>query len=112
MEDSSLPPAFLRKLPWVAIALVILSLLFRSLIWRSWRPYPGDPYGFADILEFVMGVALLFVCATSVAAGLAFLVVPRWGFRATGVRLLAVGIVVPVVYYFVYPRLPLFQLWS
>lgn len=111
MESSSHAPAFLRRLPWAALSLAIFSLLFRSFIWASWRPYPGEPYGVADILEFLMGTALLGVCALNAVAGLALLVIRRWRVVPTGVRLLTVGVFLPVVYYVVYPRLPIFRLW-
>jgi hypothetical protein len=93
------------------LALAAFGLLFRSLIWASWRPYPGEPLSFADVIEFFVGVALLGVCAVTALAGLAVLTVGRWRSPRTGVRLLAVGLLAPVVYYLAYQQVPILRLW-
>ena len=111
MESRSDAPTILRRLPWVVLALAMFGLLFRSLIWASWKPYPGEPLSFADVIEFVVGVAILGACALSALAGLAVLIVDRWRSPRTGVRLLAVGLLVPFVYYVAYQQAPIFRLW-
>ena len=111
MESNPHAATFLERLPWVVLALAVFGLLFRSLFWASWRPYPGEPLSFADVIEFFVGVALLGACALSALAGLAALIVARWRSPRTGVRLLAVGLLAPVVYYLAYRQVPIFQLW-
>jgi hypothetical protein len=104
-------PAFLKRLPWVVLALAVFGLVFRSFIWASWTPYPGEPLSFADVIEFVVGLAFLGACALCALAGLAVLIVARWRSPRTGAGLLAVGLLAPVVYYLAYRQVPIFQLW-
>ena len=111
VESNSHAPKLFERLPWVVLVLAVFGLLFRSLIWASWRPYPGEPLSFADVIEFFLGVALLGVCVLSALAGLAVLIVDRWRSPRTGVRLLAVGLLAPVVYYLAYQQLPVLRLW-
>lgn len=91
---------------WGSLSLAIAGLAFRSLVWASWVPYPNEPYRTSDILELLVLGVLLVLCGTCVLVG-GLLVVTRRG----GVRLLATGILVPVVYGILHPLLPTLRLW-
>ena len=112
MVTSTHAPTFVRGLPWVALGLALIGLLFRSLIWASWRPYPGDPYGVADILEGLILLTIVGLCALSILAGLVVALLPRWRSPQLAARLFLAGFIVPVAYYFVHPHVPTFRLWG
>lgn len=48
-----------RKLIGTCLALFAFGLLFRAVFYSRMYIAPGDPYGLADIIEFVLGWALL-----------------------------------------------------
>lgn len=95
----------------LALGLAVLGLAFRSLIWGSWLPEPGDPYGLADVLELLIFYALVALCAVCVVLGMIVALRTKARPASLGGRLLAIGLLTPVVYYFLHPLMPIFRLW-
>jgi len=112
LELPSIPSRLLRLLLWSAGALAILGILFRSLIWASWTPYPGDPYGIADILELLIFAALFGLCALAILAAVLILLVPNWRDLRVAFQLLAIGTLLPLCYYFAHANIPTFRFWG
>ncbi|MBB2495181.1 hypothetical protein [Aquipseudomonas ullengensis] len=91
---------------WLAAVLAVLGLAFRSLVWASWEPYPGDPYGPSDLIDLLLVVLVFLLAALSVLAGLGLLVGRP---RRPGV--LIAGLVIPLVYCLLRDVLPTHRLW-
>jgi hypothetical protein len=108
---SAATPMFVRTLPWLAVGFAAFGLLFRSLIWASWTPNPGEPASVADVIEFFVGIALLGLCALSIAAGVIAALLPRLRSARAALLPIVVGLLLPIAYYFAYQWVPIFRLW-
>jgi len=84
----------------------VLGLAFRSLIWAGWEPYPGDPYGPSDIIDFLLGLLVLLLATLSILFGVGLLL---WRPCRPGV--LIAGLLIPVIYHLLHALLPTHQLW-
>ncbi len=91
---------------WLAAVLAVLGLAFRSLIWASWEPYPGDPYGASDLIDLLLVVLVFLLAALSILIGLVLLVGRP---RRPGV--LVAGLTIPLLYCLLRDWLPTHQLW-
>lgn len=56
-----------------ALVIALLSLAFRGLIWASWPPHPGDPYGASDLLDLLLVALVLLLAGLSFLLGLGLL---------------------------------------
>ena len=106
IEVASLSRAAAR-ISWAVLLLAAFDLAFRSLVWASWIPAPGEPYGASDLIELVTGCLLVLLCIACVVLGVILAVRSP----IIGLRHVAIGVIVPVTYTFIYPHLPLLQLW-
>jgi hypothetical protein len=71
--------------------LFISSLVFRAFVYSRLPIVQGEPYGIADIFEFLFSCALLLSCVAAIALGFVFLLrgsTRRW---RLGLLLLIVG---------------------
>src|SRR5262245_34139950 len=89
-----------------AVLAAALGLAFRSVVWAGWVPYPNEPYGVSDILEFLIACLVIALCAICVVIG-GILLASRRG----GARLLLTGLLVVVAYAVIHPLLPTFRIW-
>jgi hypothetical protein len=95
---------------WIAVALAICGLVFRSLLWSSWIPAPNEPYGAADILELIGWYLLLAVCSICILLGAALALRTKMHNPRLSRRLLLTGVLIPIGFYFLQPLIPVFRI--
>lgn len=74
------------------VLLLLAVLVFRATLYWHLPVAPGEPYGIADLLEFLLGLCLLFFAALAIGLGVILILDRRLGLRRHGVLLLIVGI--------------------
>jgi len=92
------------------VLLLVISLLYRSFVWPNWLPVSGEPYGAGDILEALLWLLVLVLCAACLTLSAVFAMPCRVRNSRSAVRMLAIGIGVPLFAYLIYPHLPLVRL--
>ncbi|MCA1791936.1 MAG: hypothetical protein LC667_19440 [Thioalkalivibrio sp.] len=58
-----------KLLSALTVLMLFVSLSFRAFVYPHMHPAPGDPYGFSDVIELLLGSALIVVLI--LAAGFA-----------------------------------------
>jgi hypothetical protein len=94
---SFLQPRLAKFLSASAITGLVVVLVFRFAVYRHMYIAPGDPYGISDVVEFVLGLGLMFVLGISVIAAIALAVRGPKENRIAAGWLLGVCILVAVV---------------
>ncbi|WP_220433165.1 hypothetical protein [Cognatiluteimonas lumbrici] len=92
------------------VLLLVISLLYRSLVQPNWLPAPGEPYGVADVLEGLLWFAVLGLSVACLALSVVLALPSRFRDMRGAIRMLAIGIGVPLAAYLIYPHLPLVRL--
>ena len=94
---SLLQPRLAKLLSAAAITALVVMLAFRFAVYRHMYIAPGDPYGISDIVEFLLGLGLMFVLGISVIAAIALAVRGPKDNRIAAGWLLGVCILVAVI---------------
>ena len=90
----------------VPFVILVLALLFRATLYWSIPVADGEPKGGGDILEVLLFLILLGSCLLSILFSAFIAVVPKIRNHTYSMKLLLIGIVVPLVYWFIHPWVP------
>jgi hypothetical protein len=90
----------------ICLALALFGLIFRSTLYWKIPVEPGDPYGFGDVLEYLVWIALLVAALFSGAWGVMLTIVKGLGHRVLGMWLIAVSLGSVVGYRFLHGLMP------
>jgi hypothetical protein len=99
-----------RVLWWCLLSLAIAGLLFRSLIWSSWIPYPDQPYGTGDILDGLIALTVFGISALCLVVGIIIAARHASPTRSPGLKLMVAGVAVPFVYEAAHRFVPVFRI--
>lgn len=87
-------PKVAKYLGVVSLVILAAGMLFRFAIYRHVYIAPGDPYGPSDIIEFLLGWALIITLGVSVLAALVLAVKgPRPNRVAAALLLASCGLI-------------------
>jgi lysylphosphatidylglycerol synthetase-like protein (DUF2156 family) len=65
-----LRPQLAKVLGISATAMLLVVVVYRFAVYRHMYIAPGDPYGISDVIEFLLGIALMAVLCVSLVAAL------------------------------------------
>jgi len=65
-----LRPQLAKFLGTSAATMLLVVVVFRFAVYRHMYIAPGDPYGISDVIEFLLGIALMVVLAISCVVAL------------------------------------------
>jgi hypothetical protein len=80
----------------------IWCLVFRMVVYARLPIAPGDPYGIADLLEWVFGATALLLAGCCVGLGVFCMARRSLGLLRLGVVLAAVGALAPAIFVWLY----------
>lgn len=89
-----------------AVTLALLGLAFRMLIWESWEPHPGDPYGPSDLIDMLFVVLVFLLGGLSALFGTLLLI---WPPRRPLMPL--AGLAVVLAFHLLHGVVPTLRLW-
>ena len=95
-----------RRLEIAAVVCAVGALAYRSTVYWMLPPEPGEPYGFGDILDFVLALVVFAVCGLAAASAVLLSMTGEGRAPHLAFRPAVIGITAFVAYYFLYPYAP------
>ena len=105
-----MPERTLRRIAFLPLLAATFALLFRMLVWQSWGPVAGEPYGASDLIEVLLFV-LTTLCAMVALAAAVWVLARRHRSPRLAWLLGLAAVAGPALHWYLQPLVPTFRLW-
>ena len=95
-----------KTLAVAPVVILVLAFIFRATLYWSFSVADGEPKGGGDIIEIFLFLLLLGSCLLSILYAVLIALVPRLRNHLYSINLLVIGILIPVIFWFLHPIIP------
>lgn len=95
-----------QVLAFAPLIILVLAFLFRATLYWSIPVADGEPKGGGDVLELLLFMLLLGSCLLCLLFSCVMAVFPKIRNKTDSIKLLVIGLGVPLVFWFLHPLIP------
>ena len=88
------------------LVILVLAFAFRATLYWSIPVADGEPKGGGDIIEILLFLLLISSCILSILFSALLAVIPKIRNNTYSVKLLIIGVVIPLVFWVIHPFIP------